>query len=50
MIERDPTPEPPLAAELDEAPGPVDREDQEGPTAGAEEPELPGSEEPTVVE
>ena len=50
VIERDPTPEPPLAAELDEAPGPVDREDQEGPTAGAEEPELPGSEEPTVAE
>jgi hypothetical protein len=35
-IERDPLPEPPLAPEIDKAPGPVDRDDQEGPTAGAE--------------
>lgn len=43
VIERDPIPEPPLAPEVDESPGPVDRDDQEGPTAGAEEPELPGT-------
>jgi zinc protease len=43
VIERDPLPEAPLASELDETPGPVDQDDQEGPTAGAEEPELPGT-------
>jgi zinc protease len=43
VIERDepaepaPPPEPEVAT-----PGPVDRDDEEGPTAGAEEPELPG--------
>jgi zinc protease len=43
VIERDeivepvPPPEPAVAT-----PGPVDRKDEEGPTAGAEEPELPG--------
>jgi zinc protease len=42
VIERDPIVEPQPVGEPDEAPGPVDREDQEGPTAGAEEPELPG--------
>ena len=41
-IERDPLAEAPLASELDEPPGPVDRDEEEGPTAGAEEPELPG--------
>lgn len=43
VIERDPLPEPPLAPEVHDAPGPVDQDDQEGPTAGAEEPELPGT-------
>ncbi len=43
MSERDPLPEALLTSEMDETPGPVDHEDQEGPTAGAEEPELPGS-------
>jgi zinc protease len=48
VIERDPTPEPSLPTEPDEVPGPVDRDDAEGPTAGAEEPELPGiPDEPT---
>jgi predicted Zn-dependent peptidase len=42
VIERDPVPEPPLPSEEEETPRPVDQEDQEGPTAGAEEPELPG--------
>jgi hypothetical protein len=42
MIERDPQPEAPLAPETDESPRPVDQDDREGPTAGAEEPELPG--------
>jgi zinc protease len=45
VIERDPIVEPPLAPELDESPGPVDRDEQEGPTAGAEEPELPSPDE-----
>jgi predicted Zn-dependent peptidase len=49
VIERDAIPEPPLAPELDESPGPVDRDDQEGPTAGAEEPELPGSSDEPVT-
>jgi zinc protease len=48
VIERDPLPEPPLAPEVDEAPGPIDQEDQEGPTAGAEEPELPGTAEDAI--
>lgn len=43
VIERDATPEPPLAPDLEESLGPVDRDDQEGPTAGAEEPQLPGA-------
>jgi zinc protease len=43
VIERDPLPEAPLASEVDETPGPVDQDDLEGPTAGAEEPELPGT-------
>ena len=30
--------------------GPVDRDDEEGPTAGAEEPELPGVSEPSSVD
>jgi zinc protease len=44
LIERDAmvAPAPPPEAEV-AAPGPVDREDEEGPTAGAEEPELPGA-------
>jgi predicted Zn-dependent peptidase len=42
VIERDAIPEPPLPSELEETPGPIDRDDQEGPTAGAEEPQLPG--------
>ncbi|HEX5148775.1 MAG TPA: pitrilysin family protein [Candidatus Limnocylindrales bacterium] len=42
VIERDPVPEPPLPGELEETPRPIDEEDQEGPTAGAEEPQLPG--------
>ncbi|HEX7949062.1 MAG TPA: pitrilysin family protein [Candidatus Limnocylindrales bacterium] len=37
IVEPAPPPEPEVAT-----PGPVDREDEEGPTAGAEEPELPG--------
>jgi hypothetical protein len=41
VIERDDVAEPPLAPEHDEPPHPVDRDDREGPTAGAEEPELP---------
>jgi zinc protease len=41
-VERDPLPEPPLASEQDEPPRPVDQDEAEGPTAGAEEPELPG--------
>jgi predicted Zn-dependent peptidase len=43
VIERDPILGPPLASEMEETPGPVDMDDQEGPTAGAEEPELPGA-------
>jgi len=42
VIERDIALEPPLPSEPAETPGPVDQEDQEGPTAGAEEPQLPG--------
>jgi predicted Zn-dependent peptidase len=42
VVERDPLPEPPLTSEHDEPPHPVDQDDAEGPTAGAEEPELPG--------
>ena len=43
VIERDDMVEPvPLPHEEAVVPGPVDREDAEGPTAGAEEPELPG--------
>jgi zinc protease len=48
VIERDEVPSPPPTSEPDEAgPGPVDKIDEEGPTAGAEEPELPGSVETT---
>jgi len=43
VIERDEIVEPAPPPHLEvAAPGPVDREDEEGPTAGAEEPELPG--------
>jgi hypothetical protein len=42
VIERDPAPDAPPPTEPEETPGPVDRDDEEGPTAGAEEPELPG--------
>jgi zinc protease len=43
VIERDEIHEPPPPPEPEVAtPGPVDREDEEGPTAGAEEPDLPG--------
>jgi predicted Zn-dependent peptidase len=42
VIERDPIAEPQPVGQPEETPGPVDKEDQEGPTAGAEEPELPG--------
>jgi len=42
VIERDPSP-PSLPNEPEETPGPVDMDDQAGPTAGAEEPELPGA-------
>jgi zinc protease len=42
VIERDAAADSPAAAEPDDVPGPVDRDDQEGPTAGAEEPQLPG--------
>lgn len=42
VIERDPVPEPLLPGQLEETPRPIDEEDQEGPTAGAEEPQLPG--------
>jgi predicted Zn-dependent peptidase len=49
VIERDPVPDMPPAPELDEVPGPVDQEDQEGPTAGAEEPDLPGTAEETLA-
>jgi zinc protease len=41
-VERDPLAQAPLASEQDEPPGPVDKDEEEGPTAGAEEPELPG--------
>jgi predicted Zn-dependent peptidase len=43
VIERDPLPEALLTSEMDETPRPVDQDDLEGPTAGAEEPELPGT-------
>ncbi|HET7168939.1 MAG TPA: pitrilysin family protein [Candidatus Limnocylindrales bacterium] len=41
-----------VAAETDEAttPGPADESDMEGPTAGAEDPDLPGSDEPTAAD
>jgi predicted Zn-dependent peptidase len=42
VIERDPIAEPQPGREPQEAPGPIDTEGQEGPTAGAEEPELSG--------
>lgn len=42
VIERDAATEPPPTAVTEEAPGPVDEDDLEGPTAGAEEPQLPG--------
>lgn len=42
VVERDLLAEVPLASEQDEPPGPVDQDEAEGPTAGAEEPELPG--------
>ena len=48
MIDRDETPGAGLmAAEADEAAvvGPADEGDEAGPTAGAEDPSLPGSEE-----
>ncbi|MGZ8438732.1 MAG: M16 family metallopeptidase [Candidatus Limnocylindrales bacterium] len=50
VVERDEILEPAPPPELDAAtPGPVDREDEEGPTAGAEEPDLPGvPEEPAI--
>lgn len=41
VIERDPLPEPPPPVGA-EAPGPVDQDEAEGPTAGGQEPELPG--------
>jgi zinc protease len=45
VIERDEVSGAPLASEDEEGvPGPVDRDDEAGPTAGAEEPELPGTE------
>ncbi len=50
VIERDDVVEPAPPPEPEAAPGPVDREDEEGPTAGAEEPELPGVPEETAVE
>ena len=51
LIERDEIVGPALPPESEAvAPGPVDQEDEEGPTAGAEEPELPGvPEEPGEV-
>jgi predicted Zn-dependent peptidase len=42
VVERDSLAEPLLTGEQDERPGPVDQDEEEGPTAGAEEPELPG--------
>jgi hypothetical protein len=42
VIERDPIAEPQPVGEPEEILGPVDKEDQEGPTAGADEPDLPG--------
>jgi hypothetical protein len=46
VIERDPIPEfGPSAAEAEAAQGPVDVDDQDGPTAGAEETDLPPAEE-----
>ena len=45
IVEPAPPPEPEAVT-----PGPVDREDEEGPTAGAEEPELPGIPEESSVE
>jgi predicted Zn-dependent peptidase len=49
VIERDEIVEPPLPLETDEVvPHPVDRDDDEGPTAGAEEPELPGTTEDSL--
>jgi hypothetical protein len=43
VIERDPVADAQPVAEAQEPPGPVDKEDLEGPTAGAEEPDLPGT-------
>lgn len=45
IVEPAPPPEPEVAT-----PGPVDREDEEGPTAGAEEPELPGMPEESTLD
>ncbi len=48
VIERDPLSDVLPASEAIDTPGPVDQDDQEGPTAGAEEPELPGTTEESV--
>ena len=48
VIERDAQPDVLPTSDTDEAPGPLDQDDQEGPTAGAEEPELPGTTEEAV--
>jgi zinc protease len=49
LIERDEIVAAPVPLDLEEVvPGPVDGEDEEGPTAGAEEPELPGSTEDSI--
>lgn len=49
VIERDTLVVPPLASEGEEVPpGPVDQQDEQGPTAGAEEPELPGTADETT--
>jgi len=43
VIERDAAAPPLPPSEPEETPGPIDQDDQAGPTAGAEEPELPGT-------
>jgi len=46
VIERDPASPSLLPNEPEGTPGPIDQDDQAGPTAGAEEPDLPSPEDP----
>ena len=52
VIDRDDTGGGPVASESEEAAvaGPTDESDEAGPTAGAEDPSLPGSDEPAAAE